>query len=894
MANVYSFTGPNGGPVNSPSGVFTVTPQAAFTGTITPTATGLFGTFSPTSLTWSGSLISQTFEFTPSAAGLGSIDFTNTGGFTAPTALSYNAVTLPIAYITNSGGTAINTAGASGPTIQLTTFKLGSDVIIGDSPATLEGLTSVQSGGTNASVYTGTTAQIQYSVLGPNEVMYLITLDETVGTFNIGNIGLYTNTGVLFCIVALPSVVLKTQSSGAILGNRRTYEVLVNFTNAASLLNLTILNEYAYNLATVPTEIQLPSAVNPPYNVYLVQSHTLLGIPVLAVNYNNIWNYIPTQSPYPEIGGGIAVPASCIASNVNANDAVYYNVASNQFQLADGTTGYTKYPIGIKGNGSFIYFAGSSYTAIGTPYTAGATYYLKNGGVTGNVTTAALSGNISSLIGYATSTSTLYIFPYLANSINYGSFVLNNASGTVLSLSAAGNTISVQNLAASGQVESGILVGTLQGDWLYNLSNVSGTSEVVMRSDGSNVYMYPYGTPYGSFIFGTPAKPYTIYSYGIINATSFQAGNSYLNNTANGPQLVLSGTGNQAPPVIELICPNVGNKYIVVNTANNFAINNSNNTAEILQLSDSGNLSITGSVTSTGATFTNSVLATTFYTNGGSQLNSTANGYQLLLTGNGTNSQPGIQMTMPGVGSKYLRIETNNNFAIVNSANTADILTLTDTGILSIPSVSSPNVFGTVVSAGTILYVGPNINIASNSGTGYQLTLQGISSGAQAGIQLTCPGYTNKYIRATSDGNLDIVNSANNAQIVTFTDTGVLTLAGQGTSGNQVPVMNQFALTGSANGYMIIPRNSGSFLIQWGNYGCGASSNVYFPRYFPVACMNVMVSEGNASGSWGLGHVTVHGTSGFNTTYYIGSAYSWNGSSWISGTISQNFIAVGY
>jgi Carbohydrate esterase, sialic acid-specific acetylesterase len=64
VATSYTLIGPTSGVLNVASSVFTVTPNGAYTGTITPGSTGA-GTFAPASLTFTNSSAPQTFTYTP-------------------------------------------------------------------------------------------------------------------------------------------------------------------------------------------------------------------------------------------------------------------------------------------------------------------------------------------------------------------------------------------------------------------------------------------------------------------------------------------------------------------------------------------------------------------------------------------------------------------------------------------------------------------------------------------------------------------------------------------------------------------------------------------------------------------------------------------------------------
>lgn len=84
----FTFTGPAGGRINSASTNFTVTPSAAYTGTITITPSG-GGLSAPIVLTFAASAAPQTFTITPTSIGPVLLTPTNSGSLTNPAALSY-------------------------------------------------------------------------------------------------------------------------------------------------------------------------------------------------------------------------------------------------------------------------------------------------------------------------------------------------------------------------------------------------------------------------------------------------------------------------------------------------------------------------------------------------------------------------------------------------------------------------------------------------------------------------------------------------------------------------------------------------------------------------------------------------------------------------------------
>lgn len=93
VASTFTFTGPSSGNVNSTSSSFSVTPNNAYTGTITitPSGTGSVGLSSKV-LTFNNSSMAQTFTMTPTVAGSITLTASNNGGLTNPASLSYTVL----------------------------------------------------------------------------------------------------------------------------------------------------------------------------------------------------------------------------------------------------------------------------------------------------------------------------------------------------------------------------------------------------------------------------------------------------------------------------------------------------------------------------------------------------------------------------------------------------------------------------------------------------------------------------------------------------------------------------------------------------------------------------------------------------------------------------------
>ncbi len=95
-ATSYTFTGPSVASVGQVSSNFTVTPNASYTGTITPSDGGADGTFTPASLTFTNSSASQTFTYTATSTGTTTISVSSSPGLTNPSPVTLNVAVTPV------------------------------------------------------------------------------------------------------------------------------------------------------------------------------------------------------------------------------------------------------------------------------------------------------------------------------------------------------------------------------------------------------------------------------------------------------------------------------------------------------------------------------------------------------------------------------------------------------------------------------------------------------------------------------------------------------------------------------------------------------------------------------------------------------------------------------
>lgn len=302
--------------------------------------------------------------------------------------------------ITNAGLLAANQAQAGGPKINITTFKVGSAVNY--SPQ----LTDTDLHGT----VLFSQAVNGYAVLSAHEVEYTLTLDDSVGDFQFGEIGIYLEDGTLFALASLTEMQTKTKTTLNDTGNIVSIEAHLVFTQLAATITFPI-NQIANAkmLETLTVDLLKPPAISDS-NAYLTMSKDSGGSSIPAfksadfewgfpsftrifegVVTGNGKNY--TQATVSFVGGNPTRPATGTATLLNG--------AVTAITLTDQGAGYTSAPaVDIQGDG-----VGAEATAVltqgvtdlqvvngGVGYTSAPTVTLSGGGGTGATATAIVSG----------------------------------------------------------------------------------------------------------------------------------------------------------------------------------------------------------------------------------------------------------------------------------------------------------------------------------------------------------------------------------------------------------------------------------------------------------------------------------------------------------------------
>ena len=294
------------------------------------------------------------------------------------TAISYQLTGV----VTNVGISAAISAGRTGPKIDVGGFRIGS-MSAAEGSVALVTDTDVDD-----FVYAGDLSAITYNQLDQDTVIWRIDLEPGIGDFDVGNLGLVTASGALFCKATLPGKSFKYASSPPIvLGNRKFYNIVMRLDNAGNLLNLSIIQSNEASIPETPTELTLPPAVSTPWNIYEVDNHTHLGAPTTALRLNGDWYHAPHHlNPGEALSEFACIPALFSADLSGKLVALVGGI----LVPADGINSTPKIPVGVAMNTSRVVITGqlpASVFGISTALTPMTRYYADGGANAGKLTT---------------------------------------------------------------------------------------------------------------------------------------------------------------------------------------------------------------------------------------------------------------------------------------------------------------------------------------------------------------------------------------------------------------------------------------------------------------------------------------------------------------------------
>lgn len=245
--------------------------------------------------------------------------------------------------MTDAGIAACIQAGLSGPLVKVSGVKIGSTIISPDSSMTT--IPNI--------VWEGDSSYVQYQIVDDRTFLFKVTLDESIGDFDIGCLELDLDDGTAFTISTLIGIEKKIANNDPIVGNRKVFEIPIVLAGISNVLDVTLLVPDEGSIPFVQTEESLPEVATAPFSVYSVVYHTELKTAALAVRTTTGWQFCVADSGE----GGKSFDPGLFDENVEFGSLVYFDATSGLFKLADGTDS-TKGFDGIKGSSNNIINSG--------------------------------------------------------------------------------------------------------------------------------------------------------------------------------------------------------------------------------------------------------------------------------------------------------------------------------------------------------------------------------------------------------------------------------------------------------------------------------------------------------------------------------------------------------
>lgn len=178
--------------------------------------------------------------------------------------------------LTDGGVTKLTNAAASTIPIALVKYRIGEDAAIVLDPSLTDVVNQVHSGGID---------DISYDITADDQVKIKITLDESVGPFDFGNIGLFTDDDTIITISTFTEEQIeKTPNApGGVVGNRIVLVIPITFTNVGELIDFTLIPGAVSSWPFVQEIADLPDPLTAPFEGYIVREDPSQDKPITAI-----------------------------------------------------------------------------------------------------------------------------------------------------------------------------------------------------------------------------------------------------------------------------------------------------------------------------------------------------------------------------------------------------------------------------------------------------------------------------------------------------------------------------------------------------------------------------------------------------------------------------------
>lgn len=246
-------------------------------------------------------------------------------------------------------------------------------------------------------IYTALPSQVKYAKID-NSIIYQVTLDQTIGDFTYGSVGLYMDSGELFAYDVFPLYTKYANNLPERLGNVNVRYYTLSMEDISSMVELTIDHSMSASLPSVINDAALPDANNAPHEVYVVHAVTDLGGEAgLAYTDGTDWHYLSFSesalSAVKQSNTFTATPSATGENSIAIGEAQVsgdYSVAINGRIVGDYNF--------VASTGNSVTTQGTNNIAIGDRNSAGNTSDRNHNTIIGGVLNTS-TGNFNTALG---------------------------------------------------------------------------------------------------------------------------------------------------------------------------------------------------------------------------------------------------------------------------------------------------------------------------------------------------------------------------------------------------------------------------------------------------------------------------------------------------------------
>lgn len=225
--------------------------------------------------------------------------------------------------ISDNGRRALADAEAGGIKLVIPKFRVGSYVNYQPDPTNDTNIRGTL-------LYEGSTSNFYIDAVG--QIHYTCWMDDTIGDFLFGEIGLFLADGTMFALGSLENLQTKIKTSNITRGNIVSLDIIIAISGADATITAIVQNIAEAKLLSLGKLSQLLPPMSMPTNAYLIDETEDFGNNIIAYRRNNTQWFFPTHGRYVVANGVVnsMTPTTLTSDDLNITNADGSPISGNQ------------------------------------------------------------------------------------------------------------------------------------------------------------------------------------------------------------------------------------------------------------------------------------------------------------------------------------------------------------------------------------------------------------------------------------------------------------------------------------------------------------------------------------------------------------------------------------